>query len=55
MLVAKDGYCLNCERMTYFVPTEEGYECQSSLGINTMQRMKDMELKVKAILRTLKE
>ncbi len=55
MLVAKDGYCLNCERITYFVPTEVGYECQSCLGINTMQGMKDMEMDSETKLDTLKD
>lgn len=42
MLEAKDGYCTHCEKITYFIPVEEGYECQSCKAINTMQGLKDI-------------
>lgn len=42
MLEAKDAYCVNCEKITYFVPVEEGYECQSCKSINTMRGMQDI-------------
>lgn len=42
MLEAKDAYCTNCEKITYFIPVEEGYECQSCKSINTMRGMKDI-------------
>ncbi len=42
MLEAKDAYCVNCERITYFIPVEGGYECQSCKSVNTMRGMKDI-------------
>jgi hypothetical protein len=42
MLEAKDGYCTHCEKITYFIPVEEGYECQGCKAINTMQGLKDI-------------
>lgn len=44
MLEAKDAYCTNCEKITYFIPVEAGYECQSCKAINTMEGMKDISL-----------
>ena len=41
MLEAKDAYCVNCEKITYFIPVEGGYECQSCKSLNTMRGMKD--------------
>lgn len=42
MLEAKDAYCINCEKITYFILTEEGYECQNCKGINTMRGPRDL-------------
>jgi len=42
MLEAKDAYCVNCEKITYFIPVEGGYECQSCKSVNTMRGMKDI-------------
>ena len=42
MLEAKDAYCVNCEKITYFIPVEGGYECQSCKSLNTMRGMKDI-------------
>lgn len=42
MLEAKEGYCTQCELITYFLPVEEGYECQRCKGINTMQGLKNL-------------
>ena len=42
MLEAKDAYCTNCEKITYFIPVEGGYECQSCKAINTMRGLKDI-------------
>lgn len=55
MLTAKDGYCLNCERITYFIPIEEGYQCQSCLGVNTMKGMSDIRMDEETKLDTLKD
>ncbi|MBP1920481.1 hypothetical protein [Youngiibacter multivorans] len=37
MLEAKEGYCTTCERLSYFLPVEEGYQCQNCQAINTMK------------------
>lgn len=42
MLEPKDGYCTNCERFSYFILIEEGYECQNCKGVNTMKGLKDI-------------
>jgi hypothetical protein len=33
---------VNCEKITYFIPVEGGYECQSCKSLNTMRGMKDI-------------
>ncbi len=55
MLVAKDAYCLNCEKITYFIPVKEGYECQSCQGINTMKGMKDIQMDEETLVDTLQD
>jgi hypothetical protein len=42
LLEAKDAYCTNCEKITYFILVDEGYECQNCKGINTMRGLKDI-------------
>ncbi len=44
MLVAKDAYCTNCQKITYFIPVDEGYECQNCKGINTMKGMQEVDM-----------
>lgn len=55
MLMAKDGYCTNCERITYFIPVQEGYECQSCGGINTMRGLKEMDMDEESKMDTLQD
>lgn len=42
MLEPKEAFCTHCETLTYFIPVEEGYECQNCKSINTMKGAKDL-------------